>query len=101
MAYQDGEVDDILPMRLLNTGVAMLSTVLNSERAIQINIAIIRIFVKLREILSTHSEVIKKIDVLEGIVGKHDKEIQAIFDAIRRLMSPSEKPKGKIGFYKE
>lgn len=80
-------------------GVAMLSTVLNSERAIQVNIAIMRAFVKLREILSTHKELAYKLAELERKIEKHDTEIQAIFDAIRQLMEPPpEKPKRLIGF---
>ena len=77
----------------------MLATVLHSERAIQVNIAIIRAFVKLREILSTHKELALKMKQLEMNVGRHDEEIQAIFEAIRQLMAPPlEKPKRPIGF---
>ena len=80
-------------------GVAMLSSVLNSERAIRVNIAIMRAFVKLREVLSTHKELALKLKQLEMKIEKHDDEIQAIFDVIRQLMAqPPEKPKHPMGF---
>jgi phage regulator Rha-like protein len=77
-------------------GVAMLSTVLNSERAIQVNIAIMRAFVKLRRILSTHKELAHKLNELERHIEKHDTEIQAIFEAIRQLMEPLPVKERKI-----
>lgn len=81
-------------------GVAMLSSVLKSERAIYMNIAIMRAFVKLREILLSHKELNQKMKELQRKVGRHDKEIQAIFEAIRRLMAaPREKKKSFIGFH--
>ena len=87
------------PYAFTEQGVAMLSSVLRSERAVQVNIAIIRAFVKLREILSTHKELAHRLNELEHKIEKHDVEIQAIFEAIRRLMAPPpEKPKGKMGF---
>jgi hypothetical protein len=80
-------------------GVAMLSSVLGSPRAIQMNIAIMRAFVKLREILSTHTELALKLQQLEMRIEKHDGEIHAIFEAIRQLMTPPEPPpKRRIGF---
>jgi len=66
-------------------GVAMLSGVLNSERAIQVNIAIMRTFVKLREMLSSNKELAHKLTLLENRIEKHDGEIKAIFKAIRQL----------------
>ncbi len=81
-------------------GVAMLSGVLHSKRAIQVNIAIMRAFVKLRQILSTHKELAHKLRELEHKVEKHDAEIQAIFEAIRQLMEPPPIPeKPPIGFH--
>lgn len=78
----------------------MLSSVLRSKRAIQVNIAIMRAFVKLREILSAHKELAQKLGELERKIENHDSQIEAIFDAIRKLMAPPPgKPKGKIGFY--
>jgi hypothetical protein len=69
-------------------GVAMLSSVLHSKKAIPVNIAIMRAFVKLRQILSSHKELIHKLEELEHRVGKHDEAIQGIFEAIRQLMEP-------------
>jgi len=88
-----------LPYSFTEQGVAMLSSVLNSERAIQVNIAIMRVFVKIREILSTHKELAYKLSQLERKIEKHDEEIQAIFEAIRQLMIPPEKSKRQIGFH--
>jgi len=87
------------PYAFTEQGVAMLSSVLNSERAIEVNIAIMRAFVKLRQILSTHKELAHKLNELERKTEKHDIEIQGIFEAIRQLMAPSpEKPRRMIGF---
>ncbi|MCQ9205674.1 MAG: ORF6N domain-containing protein [Omnitrophica bacterium] len=80
-------------------GVAMLSSVLNSERAIQVNIAIMRVFVKMRQIISAHKELALKLSLLEQKIEKHDTEIQAIFEAIHQLMVPPEKPKRRVGFH--
>ena len=88
-----------LPYAFTEQGVAMLSSVLNSERAIQVNIAIMRAFVKLRQILSTHKELVHKLNELERKFKKHDTEIQSIFEAIRQLMAPPTPPKRRIGFH--
>ncbi len=78
----------------------MLSSVLRSKRAIYVNIAIMRAFVKLREFLATHKELAAKLGELETKVGKHDQEIRVIFEAIRQLMVPPPAPaKRKIGFH--
>lgn len=90
------------PLVFTEQGVAMLSSVLGSERAVQVNIAIMRAFVKLREIMSTHKELANQLTRLENKVHKHDKEIRAIFKAIRLLMTPApppEKPRHLIGFH--
>lgn len=79
-------------------GVAMLSSVLNSPQAIQMNIAIMRAFVQIREILASHKDLARKLLDLEQRIASHDEEIQAIFEAMRQLMSPTEKPKRQIGF---
>ena len=77
----------------------MLSSVLNSERAIQVNIAIMRAFVRLKAILSTHKELAHKLDELERKIEKHDADIQSIFEAIRQLMAPlSDKARVITGF---
>ena len=89
-----------LPYVFTEQGVAMLSSVLNSERAIQVNIAIIRTFVKLRQILSTHKELSLKLKELEEKAARHDTDIHVIFEAIRQLMKPLPvKPKRQIGFH--
>ncbi len=90
-----------LPYAFTEHGVAMLASVLRSERAVKISIVIIRAFVRLRQILSTHKELAHKLSELERKIEKHDAEIKAIFDVIRQLMTPPEKPKRKIGFHKE
>ena len=90
-----------LPYAFTEQGVAMLSSVLNSPRAIQVNIAIMRAFVKLREILSTHKELAHKLSQLERRIEKHDEEIKGIFSTIRQLMTPPETKRRKIGFQRE
>ncbi len=87
------------PYAFTEQGVAMLSSVLNSERAIKVNIAIMRAFVKLRQILDTNREFAKKFSELEQRVGKHDEEIDAILEAIRQLMAPPDRPRREIGFH--
>lgn len=87
------------PMAFTEQGIAMLSSVLNSERAVKVNIAIMRAFVKLRQTLETNRELARKFSELEKRVGKHDEEISAILEAIRQLMAPPEKPRREIGFH--
>jgi len=88
-----------LPYAFTEHGVAMLSSVLNSERAIQVNILIMRAFTKLREILLTHKELAAKIETLEKKYAEHDDTIKAIFEAIKQLLEPPPaKPKPPIGF---
>ena len=96
-----GEHRKYLPYVFTEQGVAMLSSVLNSERAVQVNIAIMRAFVKLREMLSTNKELALKLAQLERKMEKHDEEIKLIFDAIRQLMKPPETKTKKIGFRRE
>ena len=86
------------PYPFTEQGVAMLSSVLTSKRALQVNIAIMRAFVKLREILDTHQE-LARLEELEGKFQQHDAQIQEVFDAIRALLVPSPDPgKRRIGF---
>lgn len=87
------------PYAFTEQGVAMLSSVLKSERAAKVNIAIMRAFVRLREALQTNRELARKFSELEKHVGKHDEEIAAIVDAIRQLMAPPTKPPREIGFH--
>lgn len=85
-----------LPYVFTEQGVAMLSSVLRSQRAIQVNIAIMRAFVKLRELLSTHKELAQKLEELEM---KYDENFRVVFDVIRKLMEPSlPRKRRKIGF---
>lgn len=90
-----GEHRKYLPYAFTEQGVAMLSSVLNSERAIQVNIAIIRAFVKLREMLAAHKDLARKLEKMEK---KYDAQFKVIFDAIRQLMAQPEPKKKKIGF---
>ncbi len=87
------------PHAFTEQGVAMLSSVLNSERAVKVNIAITRAFVKLRATLETNQALARKFADLEKRVGEHDSEIAAIIDAIRQLMAPSPKTAREIGFH--
>ena len=84
-----------LPYVFTEHGVAMLSSVLNSETAAQINIEIMRAFVRLRRLLSTHEDLARKLEELEK---KYDAHFRIVFDAIRQLMSPPDPPKRPIGF---
>ena len=84
-----------LPYAFTEQGVAMLSSVLNSERAVQVNIAIMRAFVKLREMIASNKDLARRLDDIEK---KYDAQFKVVFDAIRQLMTPPEPKKRKIGF---
>ncbi len=86
------------PIAFTEQGVAMLSSVLNSERAIEVNILIMRAFVKLREIISTHKQVEQKLKELENKLKEHDDQIIQIIQVINQLIAPPEPVKKKIGF---
>jgi ORF6N domain len=94
-----GENIKYRPYAFTKQGVAMLSSVLKSERAVKVNIAIMRAFVTLRQALEINRELARNFAELETRVGKHDEEIGAILDAIRQLMAPREKPRREIGFH--
>ena len=83
------------PMAFTEQGVAMLSSVLRSERAIEVNIAIMRAFVQLRKMVATHKDLERKLAALEK---KYDAQFKVVFEAIYQLMTPPEKPRRKIGF---
>ncbi len=83
------------PYAFTEQGVAMLSSVLRSQRAIQVNIEIMRAFIRLRQMLASHSELAGKLDVLEK---KYDAQFKEVFEAIRRLMTPPEPKRRPIGF---
>jgi len=85
-----------LPYVFTQEGIAMLSSVLKSERAVQVNIQIMRAFVKLRELMSSHAALRNKIEEMEK---KYDYQFRVVFDAIKRLIDPPEKPKTPIGFH--
>ncbi len=88
------------PYAFTEQGVAMLSSVLKSDRAIEVNIAIMRAFVRLREILATHKDLSRKLDAVERKLAKHDDKFTVVFDAIRRMMEPpAETKKRRIGSY--
>lgn len=89
-----------LPLVFTEPGVAMLSSVLNSERAVQVNIQIIRTFIKLREMILTHKDLKKKIDDLERKYKNHDSQFKVVFEAIKHLLEEKIKPKNKLGFLK-
>lgn len=87
-----------LPYAFTEQGVAMLSSVLSSERAVQVNIAIVRAFVRLRELLSTHKDVANKLEQIERTQEEHGVHISAIWNAIQKLIEPPAKRKHTIGF---
>jgi hypothetical protein len=88
----------VLPRAFTEQGVAMLSSVLNSDRAIGVNIAIMRAFVKLRVMLASHKDLTRKIAELEK---KYDEQFAIVFEAIQHILEEDEKPKKKIGYLKE
>lgn len=87
-----------LPRAFTEQGVAMLSGVLRSKRAVQVNIAIMRAFVRLRIMIASNKELAKRLDELER---KYDRQFKVVFDAIRELMTPSKTPVRRIGFQRE
>jgi hypothetical protein len=90
-----GEHSKYMPMVFTEQGVAMLSSVLNSRRAIEVNIMIMRAFVNLRWMVSSNKALLKKIEEMEK---RYDKQFRIVFEAIRQLMTPPAAPKRKIGF---
>ena len=87
------------PYAFTEQGVSMLSSVLKSDRAIRVNVAIMRTFVRLRQTLESNRELAQKFSELERRVGKHDEEIAAILEAIRQLMALPKQPRREIGFH--
>lgn len=88
-----------LPFAFTEYGAVMLASVLNSPIAVQASIAVVRAFIRLREILATHKELARKLTELENRIEGHDEEITALFDVIRELMELPEKPGKQIGFH--
>ena len=87
-----------MPYAFTEQGVAMLSSVLSSDTAIEVNIRIIRIFTKMRELLSTHKDILLKLEQLEKKVNGHDENIQAIFAALKELFNPPVESRPRIGY---
>jgi len=92
-----GQHSKYLPYAFTEQGVAMLSSVLRSQRAIQVNIEIMRAFIRLRQMLASHVELARKLDALEK---KYDAQFKQVFEAIRQLMAPPEPKRRAIGFRK-
>jgi len=86
------------PLAFTEHGVLMLSSVLNSERAIQVNIQIMRIYSKLKGMIMDHKDILLKLEKLEGKVSKHDENFKVVFDYLRELLNPKTEPMRKIGF---
>ena len=87
-----------LPNAFTEQGVAMLSSVLNSERAIRVNIRIIRVFTKMRELLLAHKDILLQLEKIERQVAGNTEDIRVIFDYLKQLLNPPEIPRPKIGF---
>ena len=96
-----GKQRKYLPFVFTEHGSVMLASVLNSAVAVEASIQIVRAFVKLRAVLSTHKELSAKLQMLETKTDKHDNEIKVLFEAIRQLMQPPNPPRKKIGFKNE
>src|SRR5579863_2154852 len=90
-----GGVRRAAPYAFTEQGVAMLSGVLRSSRAVQVNVAIMRAFVKLREMLASHRDLARRLEEMES---KYDAQVKVVFDAIRELMAPPERTQRRIGF---
>ncbi|HEY6364386.1 MAG TPA: ORF6N domain-containing protein [Candidatus Binatia bacterium] len=93
--FKRGEHSKYLPYAFTEQGVSMLSSVLRSTRAVQVNIEIMRAFVRLRELMATHKDLVRRLNEMEK---KYDSQFRVVFDAIRELMTPPESKKRKIGF---
>ncbi len=86
------------PFAFTEHGAIMVASVLNSPRAIEVSVYVVRAFVKLRETLGAHKELARKLSELENRIATHDEHIRTLFEAIRQLMAPAEKPRKRIGF---
>ena len=87
-----------LPLAFTEHGALMAASVLNSPRAVEVSVYVVRAFIKLREILYSHADLAHKLDELERRVDRHDDEIGALIEAIRELLAPPDSPSGKLGF---
>jgi len=97
-ALKRGTHAKYVPMAFTEQGVSMLSSVLGSKRAIEVNIAIMRAFVQIRRISSSQKQLSRKLQEIESRLEDHDESIEAIFETMQQLMTPPEKPKKQIGF---
>ena len=88
----------VCPLAFTEHGALMAASVLNSPRAVEVSVYVVRAFVKMREMLATHAELSHKLAELESRVDGHDDDIAAIMEAIRQLLSPPDPPKRRIGF---
>ena len=93
-----GKYPKYLPYVFTEQGVAMLSSVLNSETAIRVNIQIIRVFTKMRELLLTHKDILLQLQTIERKLTGHDEDIALIFKYLKQLLNPTQPPRNKIGF---
>ena len=93
-----GKYPKYLPYVFTEQGVAMLSSVLNSETAIRVNIQIIRVFTKMRELLLTHKDILLQLEKMEKKLTGHDEDIALIFKYLKQLLNPPPPPRNKIGF---
>lgn len=87
-----------LPYAFTEHGALMAANILNSPRAVEMSVVVVRAFVRMRQMLAAHQELAEKLSELERKIGTHDRQIELIFDAIRQLMTPPEPNKRKIGF---
>lgn len=88
----------VLPYVFTEFGIMMLASVLNSSIAIQVNIQIVRVFAKMREMLLTHKDILLKLEKIEKKLGGHDGQIEVLFDHIKQLINPPQPPRPRIGF---
>ena len=85
----------VFPLAFTEHGAIMAASVLNSPRAIEVSVYVVRAFVKMREVLVTHKELVRRLDEMEG---KYDRQFKVVFDAIRALMEPPKIPRRRIGY---
>ena len=95
---EKGQHSKYLPFVFTEHGVLMLSSVLNSDRAIEVNIQIMRIYTRLKEMLLTHKDILLKVEQMERKLGKQDEKIQAIFDYLKQFIREKNTPTTRIGF---
>jgi len=93
-----GEHSKYMPFAFTEQGVAMLSSILKSTTAVAVNIRIIRVFTRLREILLTHKDILTKLEQIENRLDKHDSKIELLFNYLSKLIEKEDKPRNKIGY---